>query len=221
MKLYGAIASPYVARVVMFARIKGVEVDMAGMPGGSPRSEEFLAVNPIGKIPSFEAGGRHFPESEVICEYLEDAAGGKPGLPADPLDRATSRLISRIVDLYLAPQASAFFRHINPATRDAKAVEAASTELARAFGYVEHFMGPGPFVVGNEPTLGDCSLAPHVALIRQVVFANFDGVVDPTEGEGRLADWWRAIRGHAVCAQTVDEYTTALGAFLKAMAGRG
>lgn len=220
MKLYGAIASPYVARVVMFARLKGIELEMAGMPGGSPRSPEFLAVNPIGKIPSFEAGGRHFPESEVICEYLEDAAGGKSAMPADPLDRATSRLISRIVDLYLAPQASAFFRQMNPATRDAKAVEAAAAELAKAFGYIEHFMGPGPFAVGATPTVGDCALAPHVALIKQVVFANF-GIADPTEADGRLGRWWQAIRSDEVCARTVDEYATALAGFMKAMAGRG
>jgi glutathione S-transferase len=220
MKLYGALASPYVTRVVMLARIKGVELPLENMPGGSPRSPEYLAFNPIGKIPSLDVGGRCLPESEVICEYIEEVAGGKPGLPADPLDRATSRLISRVVDLYIAPHTSTFFRQMNPATRDQKAVDAAAAELAKGLGFLESFMGPGPFCVGAEPTLGDCAAAPYMMLIKKTVYANFPTVKDPTEGTGRLADWWKAIQGNDACRRTVDEYGTAVDGFMKAMGAR-
>ena len=102
MKLYGAIASPYVTRVLMFARLKGMDLEMADMPG-SPRSDEYRAITPIGKIPSLVVDGKTIPESEVICEYLEDLQPEPSGLPADALGKATSRTISRIVDLYFAP----------------------------------------------------------------------------------------------------------------------
>ena len=71
MKLLGALASPYVARVTMFARIKGMELEPTPVPGGSPSSDEYRALTPIGKIPSLEVDGRIIAESEVICEYLE------------------------------------------------------------------------------------------------------------------------------------------------------
>ena len=122
MKLYGALASPYVTRVVMLARIKGIDVPLAGIPGESPRSADYLAINPIGKIPSLEVNGHCIPESETICEYLEEVGGGKAGLPADPMERATSRTISRVVDLYIAPHTSTFFTQMNPAKRDAQVV---------------------------------------------------------------------------------------------------
>jgi glutathione S-transferase len=87
MQLIGAMASPYVTRVVMFARIKGIDLPLVDAPGGSPRSEEYLALTPIGKIPSLEVDGRILAESEVVCEYLEDAypkhvrhAGESPSL---------------------------------------------------------------------------------------------------------------------------------------------
>ena len=218
MQLYGAIASPYVARVVMLARIKGVDLPIAGMPGGSPGSDEYRAINPIAKIPALETDGRYLAESEVICEYVEEVGGGKPGLPSDPFDRATSRLVSRIVDLYLAPHTSAFFRQMNPAARDQGAVDAAAAELAKGFHYLEHYMGPGPFCVGAEPTLGDCSAAPYVMLIKKIVFANFDSVPDPTESDGRLGTWWQAIQGNEACRTTVEEYADAVDSFMKAMA---
>ncbi len=220
MQLYGALASPYVTRVVMLARLKGIDLPLAEIPGGSPRSAEFLAINPIGKIPAFEVDGKYLAESEVICEYLEDTAGGTPGLPADPYGRALSRLISRNVDLYLAPHTSTFFRQVNPATRDQAVVDAAAAELAKGFSYLEHFMGAGPFCVGSEPTLGDCAAAPYVMLIKKVVFANFPGISDPTAASGRLATWWQAIQGNDICRETVEEYSAAVDAFMKYMAAQ-
>lgn len=220
MKLIGAIASPYVTRAVMFARIKGVDLPLESIPGGSPRSDEYRALTPIGKIPVLQVDGEVIAESEVICEYIEDAHPDPSGLPPDNLGRATSRLISRLTDLYIAPHTSTLFRQMNPANRDAETVASAAEEIGQGFQYVEHFMGDGPFCAGDAPTLGDCSLAPYVMLLKKTVFPAFVEVDDPTEGAGRLADWWQAIREDEVCASTVDEYATAVDGFMKAMSAR-
>jgi glutathione S-transferase len=220
MKLIGAIASPYVMRVVMFARLKGVDLPLEGVPGGSSRSDEYLAMTPIGKIPSLEVNGKVLAESEVICEYLEDAFPEQSGLPADNLDRATSRLISRLVDLYIGPKFGPMFRQLNPANRDQTVIETAAADFAKAFGFVEHFMGDGPFCVGAEPTLGDCALAPHIMLMKKTLFPNLAQIIDPTDGDSRLARWWAAIQEHPICRETVDEYATAVDGFMKAMGQR-
>jgi glutathione S-transferase len=220
MKLIGAIASPYVTRVVMFARLKGVDLPLESPPGGTPRSDEYLAMTPIGKIPSLEVNGKLLAESEVICEYLEDEYPEKSGLPADNFDRGTSRLIARLVDLYIAPHVGPMFRQLNPANRDEAAIETAAAEFAKAFGYVEHFMGDGPFCVGAEPTLGDCALAPHIMLMKKTVFSNLPQIIDPTEGDSRIAQWWAAIQDNPICRETVEEYATAVDSFMKAMGQR-
>lgn len=217
MKLYGAMASPYVARVVMFARLKDVELPLARMPGDSPRTDEYRAVNPIGKVPSLDLGDRIIPESEVICEYLEDAYPDKSGLPAAAGERATSRLIARITDLYISPNFGPFVGQLNPATRDQAIVDNAAAELAKAFGFLEYFMGVGPFCVGPVPSLGDCALGPYMMLLKLFVFASFDTVADPTANDGRLATWWQAMQDHDVCKATVDEYGAAVDSFMKAM----
>ena len=100
MKLYGALASPYVARVLLFARIKGVDLPQADLPGGRPNSPEYKLFTPIGKIPSLDVDGKCIPESETICEYLEDVYPDKPGLPADPFDRAQSRTSETVPSPY-------------------------------------------------------------------------------------------------------------------------
>ncbi|KAA3633584.1 MAG: glutathione S-transferase family protein [Proteobacteria bacterium] len=221
MKLLGAIASPYVTRALMFARLKGVDLPLEPTPGGgSPRSDEYRALNPIGKIPALVVGDKCLAESEVICEYIEDMHPEPSGLPSDPMGRATSRLISRITDLYIAPHTSTMFRQMNPKTRDQEVVDATGADITKAFGYVEHFMGAGPFCVGAEPTLGDCTLAPYVMLLKKTVFAVFAEIDDPTEGDGRIATWWQAIQGNEVCSATVDEYATAVDGFMKGMGAR-
>ena len=220
MKLYGALASPYVARAMMLARIKGIDLPLEPAPGGSTHSPEYLAMSPIGKMPVLEANGRFLPESEVICEFLEETGGGKPGLPADPNDRATSRLIARIVDLYVAPAPRKFFQQMNPATRDQEEVDKAAAELDKAFGFLEFFMGAGPFCVGAEPTLGDCAAIPYVVLIQKSVFAAFPELPDPTQGDGRLGTWWKAVQGHDICRESAEEYAEVVENFMKAMSSR-
>ena len=221
MKLYGVIASPYVTRVLLFAHLKGIELPIEGVPGGTTRGPEYLKLNPIGKMPALEVNGQIIPESEIICDYLEDAFPTKSGLGADPLQRARSRLIARIVDLYLSASTGAFFRQLNPANRDQAALDASAAELKKAFGYIEHYMGPGPFAIGTEPTLGDCALYPYTILIKKVVFANFPGTTDPTLGDGRLAKWWNATNANSAFNAIGGEYGAAVDGFLKAMASRG
>lgn len=219
MKLYGAIASPYVARVVMYAKIKGVDLPLAEAVGGNIKSPEYLKLNPIGKMPTLDVNGQGIGESTIICDYLEDVYPQKPGLPKDPLDRARSRLIARIVDLYIANAVSPLFRQVNPAARDAAVVEKAAAEIAKTFGYAEHAMGSGPFCVGATPTLGDCALSTSTKMMKVILAAGNFGIVDPTES-GRLATWYKAVESHPDCGPVLTAYGTAFEGFMKMMASR-
>ena len=220
MKLYGALASPYVARVLLFARIKGVELPQADLPGGRPSSPEYKLFTPIGKIPSLDVDGKCIPESETICEYLEDVYPDKPGLPADPFDRAQSRTISRIVDLYMAPISGELARQVNPANRDPAVVEKNTEALNKVWTYLEHFMGDGPYAVGNEPTLGDCALGPHMAMFKVLVFDNFDEIADPTQQGGRIQTWWDAMQGNDTCRTLLADYSVAFDKMMAYFRGK-
>lgn len=220
MKLYGALASPYVARVILFAQIKGIDLEQADMPGGRPSAPEYKAFTPIGKIPSLNVDGKCIPESEVICEFLEDSYLEKSGLPDDAFGRAQSRTISRIVDLYLAPISSILARQVNPEKRDAAIVAENSEALTKVWSYLEHFLGDGPFAVGDEPTLGDCALGPHMAMFKVLVFDNFPEIPDPTTQGGRLQEWWEAMQGNDTCRPLLDDYSIAFDKMMAYFRGK-
>lgn len=213
MQLLGAAASPYVTRVVLFARLKGLAFDWPPVPGDNPRSAEYHALNPLGKVPGLIVDGTMIPESEVICEYLEEAHPDRPGLPADVPGRTTSRLVARITDLYISPYFRPLLPHLHPAARDATEVDRIGGALAKAFGALEFYMGPGPFCVGAVPTLGDCALGPYLQLLKNVIFPAFESIPDPTR-DGRLGDWWQALQRHDLLKECLDEYGAAVDAFM-------
>jgi glutathione S-transferase len=215
MKLYGSIASPYVARVVMFADLKGIELAMEPAPGGMG-SDEYKAINPTGKIPALEVDGPHgkqcIAESTVICDYLEAAYPAPALIPADPIAQAQTRMIARMTDLYVAPHNTPLNR-MGP-NRDQALIDQQAELFARGFHYIEYFMGRGPFAAGATPTLGDCALAPFIVMLKQNIFARFAEVADPTEGDGRLAAWWQALQAHPGCRKNLDHYSVELEKFL-------
>ncbi len=212
MKLYGAIASPYVARVVMFAELKGIELDMEPAPGGMG-SAEYKAINPTGKIPALVTDrGECIAESTVICDYLEAAFPQPPVIPADAVLQAQTRMIARMTDLYVAPHNTPLNR-MGP-ERDQALIDQQAALFAQGFHYIEAFMGPGPFAAGDSPSVGDCALGPFIVMLKQNIFANFAEVIDPTEGDGRIATWWQAVNAHAGCKKVLDHYDAELAKFL-------
>jgi glutathione S-transferase len=178
-------------------------------------SDEYRALNPTGKIPALQTEQGMIAESEVICEYLEDIHPKPSLLPEDPMLRAHSRMTSRITDIYVAPHNSGLVRQQDPANRDQAFVDKAAAEFAKAFTYLSHYMGPGPFAAGDQPSLGDCAAAPFLILLKRTVFPFFEEIPDPTETDARLRQWWAALQQHAECRAALDEYDAALEGFLK------
>ena len=75
MKLYSSRFAPSPRRVRMYAAEKGIaleiiEVDIAA---GGARAPAYLAVNPLGELPTLELqDGTRLVESIAICRWLEE-----------------------------------------------------------------------------------------------------------------------------------------------------
>jgi glutathione S-transferase len=216
MKLYGALASPYVARVVLVARAKGLSLPLE-MPAGGLKSPAYLALNPFGKMPTLDLDGQGLIESQVICEYLEDLQPQPALLPSDALGRARIRTLCRVLDLYVGPETSALFRQMNPATRDAAAVEAGKAKLATALGALDVLLGQAPAPGDAGLTLADCTLLPYLRLMQTTVVPAL-GVTDP-RSLGQLGAWEQRLQAHAIAGRFIAEYDAAVDAFLKSLRG--
>lgn len=212
MKLYGMLVSPYVARVALAARLKGITLEPEAPPGGGLKSAEYVALNPMGKIPALEVNGRIIPESMVILDYLEDEHPSPSLLPNDAIDRAQARLLGRIVDLYVMPSGGAFFRNMNPASRNEQEVESGKESLLKSLANLEHFMGKGPYALGERLGYGDVAILPCLMMMQNIV-ARF-GIDDMYAGRARLAQWWQQMQSDAATSAFMEEYRAAVNAFL-------
>jgi glutathione S-transferase len=212
MQLYGGLASPFVARVVLFARLKGIDL-VPVMPDGGIKTPAYAALNPMQRMPVLRVDGVAIPESEVICEFLEDRNPGG-GLPDDVQTRALSRTIARVLDLYVMVPGVTLFRNMNPATRDTAAIGTASGEISAGLGYLEHFLVATPFAAGATLSLADCALLPAVVILRKTVVPAFR-LADPV-ATGKLGRWWENIADDGVAGPFRNEYEAATDAFLAA-----
>lgn len=84
MRLYSSKLSPWGQRVWMQIRLKDLPIERLGAPGGSLRSPEFMAINPLGKVPALVlSDGLALFDSPVICEYLDTISGSPRYLPKE------------------------------------------------------------------------------------------------------------------------------------------
>ena len=92
MKLYGFPPSPNarkVAAVLAHLHIEDVEYSLVRLHKGEHRHPDYLAINPMGKVPTLRDGELVLWESNAICQYLADHAGDTPFFPADLKIRAS------------------------------------------------------------------------------------------------------------------------------------
>jgi glutathione S-transferase len=207
MKLYGGLLSPFVMRVVLAARAKGVELPVE-MPEGGIKCDAFLKLNPMGKMPCLVDGDFALPESAVIIDYIDEAGGGAPLYPSDPQERARVRLINRMADLYLVPPLTVLFN----ARENPGAVPEAMDKLGEALAHIQKFRRDSDsFMVGDRFTAADATLIPIFFF-----FDAFDANMQTgklLEAQPRLKAWWERAKASELGRRAVEEQGAALKAF--------
>jgi glutathione S-transferase len=209
MKLYNANLSPFAARCRIQIYAKGLDVTLADPPGGTG-TDAYKAVNPTGKVPALEVDGAVIPESEVICEFLEDRFPERSLRPANDLDRARMRALAEMCDSYVVPPLVTLFGQFPPDQRDQPTVDRCLAEIDTGVGRIEAFMGKGPYAVDGQLTLADCSMAPAFFFVVRLVPAL--GGRPPLEGRPKLQAWWNTVREDAPVKRVMDEMRAALAA---------
>ncbi|MFN4353270.1 glutathione S-transferase family protein [Parvibaculum sp.] len=207
MKMYNSQLSPFAARCRMVIYAKDLDVWLIDLPDPAHEAE-FTSLAPMGKIPLLVDGGTVVPESDTICEYLEDKGLGVSLRPDAPADRAKMRLIGRIGDLYVMGPMGKLFGQINPAGRDQQLVAKELVELRKAMGWLEHYIEGPDFAVAGQLTLADCALVPVLFFFREI--GPMFGQEQPFNGLPRTEAYYAAIGKNPVVAKVVAELDEAL-----------
>jgi glutathione S-transferase len=226
MKLYQTYTSPFPTRVRLVIYAKGLEVEIIEPPGFHATVEskgDYFQINPLGRVPTLVLDdGRAIPESEVICEYLEDAFPEPSLRPTDPWGRAQVRLISRLCDIYLVMAMVPLFNASGRSrkTWDADRIAAAIAEVDKSLGYIEAYLGTDGYAVGDSLTQADGALTPQLILAYEWAPSLF-GLENPLGKHPKLADYWARIQIDPIVARLLTETRDAIAheqANAKAMA---
>ncbi|MED6209821.1 putative glutathione S-transferase [Stylosanthes scabra] len=144
VKLLGTLGSPFVCRVQIALKLKGVEYEFVAQDLQN-KSEELLKYNPVHKkVPVLVHNEKPINESLVIVEYIDEAWKGKSILPTDPYQRALARFWAKFIDdkVFLAVWKSVF-------TIDENERETNIKEVHEAFQFLEDEL-KGKFFGGEE-----------------------------------------------------------------------
>jgi len=207
MKLYGIPLSPFVMRPLLVARAKGHELDL-DQPEGGFKSDAFLAISPIGKMPLLRDGDFHLPESQVIAEYLDAALPGPKMISADPKVAARQRLICRLADVYVASE----FGGVFGARENPEGLAPALAKLATAMRYIEHFRcDDDAFAIGDSFSIADATLIPTFFFFDFFAAIGTGALVEANPG---LAAWWARAKASELGARAVAEQTAGMKAMM-------
>ncbi|MBK6707756.1 MAG: glutathione S-transferase family protein [Sphingomonadales bacterium] len=189
--LYSADISPFAQRVVLQMEYKGIDFTQSHPPGGLG-SPEYGLINPIQKLPVLTVDGVHLPESEIICEYIEEIHPEPSLVPEDPMLRARGRLIRRIADLYVMNPMMPLFKNFVRETRDQTVVDTALAYIGQGLTFLNNWLPAETYSIDNRLTLTDFAVAPILRYVAE--FPPVFGMSAPFQGLDNVHGYINACR---------------------------
>jgi len=131
------------------------------------RSEEHLRLHPFGKMPVMQHGDFWLYETAAIAHYIDKAFIGPELQPASPREQANVIRWISIVNNYIFPVMNRFTKErlVRPVwgfEPDKAFIESAREPLLTQTKLIDEAVAGSGFLVGNELTLADSFLLPHL-----------------------------------------------------------
>ncbi len=165
------------------------ETTWLDLPSGEHKKPEYLAINPVGKVPALIDGKIIVHDSTIINEYLEEKfPASKALLPRDPETRAVARKFEDYADAYLMPSLFKIFWEVRKpeAERDQARIAEGWKEAQAHFAYLDKELADREYFAGTF-SLGDISFVPPLANLERA------GFVIPDNFK-HLKAWWARMK---------------------------
>lgn len=185
LTLYDAARCPYCARVRIALAEKGIEHEVLEIDLND-RPAWIYEKNATGRVPVVEEDAWILPESSVILEYLDERYPEPPLLPADPADRALSRVL--------------IFRHSDfttPYYALRRGEDGAEDAFARQLAQLDGELQRRSWLGGREYGLADVAYVPWVLRARDLLGVS----LEPYEA---LADWLERLLARPAVASEAE-----------------
>lgn len=191
MKIYGALLSPYVRKVVVAALEKGIDWELVGVSPGSSRPE-FVEASPFGKIPAIRDGDYTLADSSAILHYMEAKHPSPALIPQDPQARGKAVWWEEFADTVLgaAVLKILFNRLVGPKIRklpfDEAFAQEGEAELPALLDYLESQVPHGGWLAGDF-SIADIAVA---CALRSLVYV---GHAPDAAARPRTAAWFARV----------------------------
>lgn len=130
---------------------------------GDNRKPEYLAINPLGKVPTLVADGRVITENVAILPFIADGAPQKNLLPTDRESRAAAISLMAFVASAVHTNFAPLFRpqsfHEDPAVQEALKTRAKKL-IGDGFAEVDRRIAGKPYALGDTFSVVDGYLVP-------------------------------------------------------------
>lgn len=164
MKLYYFMVAPNPTKVRVYLAEKGIELETArvNLAEREQRAPEFLALNPLGKLPVLELDdGSCLTESLPIIEYLEELHPEPVMIGETPEERARVRSIERLADTgVLMAGARAVHATRSPLGLPPvpEIAQAGLQTVETTLGLLNARLASNRFLAGDRVSIADCTL---------------------------------------------------------------
>jgi len=199
MKIYDMAGTPNTARIRIVLAAKGlddkVEFERVDLISAEQKQADFLAKNPIGKIPLLELeDGLIISESTAITEYLDNLDGNPLFMGRTSREKASILMMQRRVEQLLLEPLDDFFHYGTPGLGKALAPwrmpewehraewgRRRGEMAARGFAYFDQLLADRPYLATETFTL------PDITLYISLLFSDYTGI--STSGLTSLTAW--------------------------------
>ena len=197
MKLYGSLTSPYVRKLRILLREKGIPCEFIQADAWAADSP-VPRLNPLGKVPVLERGdGGALYDSPVILEYLDSLKA--PALLASAGEERWVMLrLQALADGILDATVTRLLESRRPGPQQSpENIKRQEEKIARALAYADSVAKGGAYLMQNRFTVADLCLG--VAL----EYVDFRYPHDWRGKHPRLALWLAGIGTRPAFAETV------------------
>tara|TARA_B100001540_G_scaffold220563_1_gene194963 strand:- start:526 stop:1137 length:612 start_codon:yes stop_codon:yes gene_type:complete len=195
LKLYDLPASPNTRRVRIFIAEKNLEIEMIpiDMMSGENKTEEYLAKNPLGRMPLLELDdGTCIAESIAICRYLENEFPDPPLFGTTSLEKAMIEMWQRRMEFQFLNPLIDIFRNTHEMWKD-RIVQIPQVAEIASEGVKEQMVWLNQELEGKEYIAGDgYSVADITAQCAFVMGKAAVGIRIP-EDLSNLDAWWSRV----------------------------
>ena len=169
--IHAAPGSPYSRAALLGLEEKRARYRFIAVPPGTTRNPEHLQKHPFGRVPVLDHGDFRLYETQAILRYIDAVLPGPTLQPTEPRAAARMSQIANIVDWYVFPSIGVginaerlvpqmFWNRPTDETNVANALPQARICIRE----LEKLKGDAEYLVGNELSIADLMVAPHLAI---------------------------------------------------------